>query len=438
LQWALIAVLPVVGSARTPGPPIMRTGAPVDGGLNCTACHRTFAANSGAGRLMIQTPGYTPGVKQTVTVTIQDTNGQKWGFQLTARLKSDETKQAGTFAVNDFVQVLCAPDGRQGPCSGALEFAEHNTAGTRPGTPSPGVFTMDWTPPATDMGEIVFYAAGNAANNSSTNAGDYIYTTSAVVRPACNLTQKSVVSGGGDGGSFRPLITSNGLISIFGTGFASATGQYRAVQSDLVDAKLPTEFGCVAVEIGGKRAPLFYVQNNQINAQAPILNASGQVDAVVIVNAGTSREMRSDPAKIQMGFYSPAWFTLNGKSIAAINASRENAVVADPSVHPQGSPAKPGDVVVLFGTGFGYTDPVWQPGEFATKPSALRDAYTVTVGGVPVAAADILYAGTSPDAPGLYQFNIRLSTTLADGDVPVVVRIGGVETQAGATIPVKR
>jgi len=371
-------------------------------------------------------------------VRIEDAAGLKWGFQLTARLKSDETKQAGTFAVNDFVQVLCAPDGRQGPCSGDLEFAEHNAAGTRPGTPSPGVFTMDWTPPASDMGEIVFYAAGNAANNGGTNAGDSIYTTSTVVRPACNLTQKGVVSGGGDAGSFRPLITSDGLISIFGSGFASATGRYRAVQSDLVNAKVPTEFGCVAVEIGGQRAPVFYVQNNQINAQAPILSASGDLDAVVIVNAGTSREMRSDPTKVRVGSYSPAWFTLNGKSIAAINASRENAVVADPSVHPQGSPAKPGDVVTLFGTGFGYTDPVWQPGEFPTRSSPLRDPYTVTVGGVPLPAADILYAGVSTEAPGLYQFNIRLSATLPDGDVPVVVRIGGVETQAGATIPVKR
>jgi uncharacterized protein (TIGR03437 family) len=60
------------------------------------------------------------------------------------------------------------------------------------------------------------------------------------------------------------------------------------------------------------------------------------------------------------------------------------------------------------------------------------------MGGVTLASADILYAGLSGDAPGLYQFNVRVPANLPDGDTPVVVRIGGAETQAGASIPIQR
>jgi uncharacterized protein (TIGR03437 family) len=57
---------------------------------------------------------------------------------------------------------------------------------------------------------------------------------------------------------------------------------------------------------------------------------------------------------------------------------------------------------------------------------------------VTLSPADILFAGLSPEYPGFYQFNLRLSPALADGNAPVSIRIGGIETQAGVTIPVRR
>ena len=82
------------------GPPIKRTGAVVDGGLTCTACHRTFApANSDPrGSVRIDAGNYAPGVKQTIRVTVFHPEAQRWGFELTARMVNDETKAAGEFA----------------------------------------------------------------------------------------------------------------------------------------------------------------------------------------------------------------------------------------------------------------------------------------------------------------------------------------------------
>ncbi len=417
---------------RSAGPPVGHTGAPVDGGQNCTMCHRTFPVNSGAGRITISTTPYTPGVKQNITVTVEDPDARRWGFQLTARLHSDESKQAGTFTVTDSVRVKCLPDDRDAPCNGDREFASHTSASTRPGTPGPAVWTVEWAPPATDVGEVIFYMAGNAANNNNTNTGDHIYTNVAIVRPVCSLTAKPTISGISDAASYRTSISPNALISIFGSGFAPPNNLYRAISSDLVSGRLPTQFGCIAVEIDGQRSPVFFVGQNQINAQAPIINRSGEMGVRVILNPGTSGEVATDEAKVQWNFYSPALFQIDATSVLIIDASQNNSIVTFTA------PAKPGDIVVLYGTGFGYSNPVWQPGEFSNGLSPVRDPYVVMVGGAELPAANILYAGLSSAAPGLYQFNLKLPDGLADGDAPLSIRIGGYQTQAGLVIPVKR
>ena len=110
-------MLPVAAYGRSAGPPVGHTGAAVDGGQSCTQCHRTFALNSGAGKVSISTVSYTPGTKQNITVTVEDPDARRWGFQLTARLRSDDSKQAGTFTVTGNVRVRCLPDDRDAPCN---------------------------------------------------------------------------------------------------------------------------------------------------------------------------------------------------------------------------------------------------------------------------------------------------------------------------------
>jgi uncharacterized protein (TIGR03437 family) len=173
--------------AAAPNPPLKRTGAAVDGGLDCTACHSSGGpANSDPrGRLRVRTPAYTPGVPQWIHVHIDHPDGRRWGFQLTARLASDPTKQAGTFRSSADAQVKCDDGSLRGspqPCDGKLEFAMHTASSTRAGTPGGADWWVQWIPPATDVGDIVIYAAGNAADASSSNVGDRVYTTSTKIR----------------------------------------------------------------------------------------------------------------------------------------------------------------------------------------------------------------------------------------------------------------
>jgi len=181
------------------------------------------------------------------------------------------------------------------------------------------------------------------------------------------------------------------------------------------------------------------VQQDQINAQAPMFSGAGPVSLTVIVNAGKPNELRSDVATLNAQAFAPAFFTFGtSKSIAAQIAGTAT-IVANPSVVAGGRPAKAGDLVSLYGTGFGDTNPSVGTGQLATGQATLTTPITVTIGGITLAPQDVLYAGLSPmSISGLYQFNVRVPPSLPNGDALVVITIGGVQTQTGTTIPIQQ
>jgi uncharacterized protein (TIGR03437 family) len=246
------------------------------------------------------------------------------------------------------------------------------------------------------------------------------------------------MNGVANAASFLTGISANSLISIFGSGFGAPETPYSAKKSDLVGGKLPLDLACVAVEIGGQRAPMLHTEYNLIDAQAPNLPV-GSTTATVVLNPGTPNEVRSDPAPVQVQLFSPGLFTYTGTtSVTGRNASLGNQILADPAVVPGGVFAKPGDIVTLYGTGFGPTNPFYLPGQFSSGQALLLQPVIVSIAGNTLAADDILYAGLSPDAPGFYQFNLRVPVSAPDGAVAVSMSIGNLQTQAGVTMPVKR
>jgi uncharacterized protein (TIGR03437 family) len=361
----------------------------------------------------------------------------RWGFQITARLASDPSKQAGTFTANDVVRVLCdATPAHDAPCNGALEFPEHSNA-PRTAAGAGFTFSVDWTPPATDVGDIVFYAAGNAANGDGTNSNDRIYTTSSVISPGCANTQKPVITSVVNGGSFGTALTANSMVTIFGQNFASAATKRAAGAADITNG-FPTKLACIAVEIDGKRAPISYVQSNQINVQAPTTTSLGAVSVRVIANADEAASLPSDPSSVQLLSAAPAFFTFDGKAIAALFAT-SNEIVGDASVVASAKPAKPGDLVALYGTGFGPTNPAVAAGAITPGQATITGQPTITIGGTTVTPADILYIGLSPGSiSGLYQINLRIPATVPDGNAAVVVRMNSISSQDGATLAIKR
>jgi uncharacterized protein (TIGR03437 family) len=405
-----------------------RTAAPGDG--VCRDCHTTFPLNSAGGSIRIETGTYKPGMPQTVKVTIAHPDSSRWGFQITARWARDLAQQAGRFT-SQSGDVQEQVNGR---------YATHTSAGTLTGANGTKTFELLWTPPegAAD-GDIVLYAAGNAANNSTNNQGDRIYTTTARVQPeiTCAFTERPVVTRVVNAASGNPGGSANALISIFGSNF-TALGSTRTAHAGYIrDNKFPTELDCVAVEVAGQRVPILYAQADQINVQAPTFTSTGELPVRVLLNAGRPNELASVPGTVRAVNFSPAFFTFNGRSVAAV--SNDGPTIADPVLAiPGGRPARRGEIVQLYATGLGATQTAVAPGTIAgNDPNRLNGRVSITIGGTTLTDADILYAGLAPgNISGLYQINVRIPATAANGDLPIAMAISGEQSIAGTTIPV--
>jgi uncharacterized protein (TIGR03437 family) len=101
------------------------------------------------------------------------------------------------------------------------------------------------------------------------------------------------------------------------------------------------------------------------------------------------------------------------------------------------TPAKPGDVVILYGTGFGPTNPM--PGQGFETPSNTtyntQTLPTVTVDNVP---ATVYGAALAPGFAGLYQVAIQVPSSLSAGNWPVVATISGASSPTGLVLAVQQ
>jgi uncharacterized protein (TIGR03437 family) len=427
------------------GPLPGHAGAPADGGRTCTACHNTFApANSDArGWLRLEALPYRPGVKQMIRVILEHPEAQRWGFQLTARLASDGTRKAGTFTQGSGIRVACGGTQPAGNCGTETEFAEHTAPTTFAGTRGGVVWEVEWTPPAEGAGEVVFYASGNAANGNFNFQGDRIYTASLRLKAAaeCNLTGAPRVTSVRNGASFlEGSFALNTMISIAGSGFQPAGVSIAASEADIYEGRLTPQLACVAVEIAGERAYVTYADAGQINAQIPTVTALGSVPLRVILNPGTANERRSEPFAITLADYAPGLFRfLPSPAVAAVFASA-GGLAGDPAAVPGAAKPRIGDVISIYATGLGVSEPVYQAGVLlgrAVAPRA-RDEVTVIFNGRVMDAADVLYVGLTPGSiTGLWQINLRVPAFAAPGaDNSVAVRVGGVSSPAGVFLPV--
>jgi len=160
LPLAALLVAPHRTTAFPTGAPAGYANAPtsaIDFG-NCTACHSPHTGPALTTGMSISGFGagntYTPGAVEHLTVTLPASSSNH-GFEFTARLATSTTTSEGTLASTDATtQVL----------SGGI-FITHTSAGN-----STNAYHFDWTPPATNVGNIAFYAAG-------VNGGPNVFTT---------------------------------------------------------------------------------------------------------------------------------------------------------------------------------------------------------------------------------------------------------------------
>ncbi len=243
------------------------------------------------------------------------------------------------------------------------------------------------------------------------------------------------VGGTINGGSFIPApnnaVSANTIISIFGVNEAFAP----AGVVSLVNGALPFVIQGTGVQINGVCAPLFFVSPGQINAQA-ISTLGNSGTATVVVNTGAVENdcttgTPGNSVSVPIAAFSPALFTLQfGQGlVAGINALTSQPI-------SEAAPVPVGAIVTIYGTGFGATTPPSTAGVPTVGTVLLASPITVTIGGLQLAASNVKFAGMSAGSVGLYQFNLEIPQGVPAGLQPIVITVGGVSTQPGATLAI--
>lgn len=195
-------------------------------------------------------------------------------------------------------------------------------------------------------------------------------------------------------------------VTIQGTNLASSTTTWN---SSISGGALPTSLAGVTVTFSGLPGYLSYISPTQINVLVPPV--SGGTTQVQVINngAGSASQLAGIAEE------SPAFFTLSGNQVIATRTDYTYAIKNGTIPGVTTTPAAPGDVLILWGTGFGATNPATLPG-FVTPSDhtySTSDPVAVTINNVP---ATVYGAALAPGFAGLYQIAIQVPPSLGNGD----------------------
>ncbi|MBI3695056.1 MAG: hypothetical protein HY238_09500 [Acidobacteria bacterium] len=449
-------LLPVALLATANGGPWGRTGAFGEPTCESSGCHRNEPLGPGRGTVTIDVGPYVPGEKQRVRVTIADAAASAWGYQLSARLARNTQQPAGTFSIaqsggaDDLFSWIHCASGSLPPCgSSEIQYVTHTSVGSRLNTRSGfTTFFIDWTAPSDNVGDIIFAAAGLAADGDQGTNGDRTYTTT-VLSLYAPSNQPTLRDGGVvNAASFAQgaPVSPGTLVSLFGDKLGPPNFSRIVARSDLdpVTGKLPLELNRIGVDFfapGQDPVPAYmlFVSDRQLNVQVPALAVTlpARVEVQPVFNRGQGRnEVRGNRVTVNVQGVSPALFTFpDGKSAAAVDQG--GVPIGRVGLFPNSRPARSGDVILVYGTGFGASTPPVEPGVLATGVALLNATVSVRLGTQFLASSNVLYAGAAPSFAGLQQFNIRIPTGLGSGDLPLVISAGPFDSQPGVTLRVE-
>ena len=153
-------------------PPIAVTGAPGEG--TCSDCHSGAGLNMGPGFVTLAFSGpnneYKLNKNYVITVSVFDTTKSRFGFE-TVSLDLNNM-QAGKPVETDHEFTTRRTDDE----TGRIYMSNYTGSGLN-------VWTYKWKSPATNTGNVIFYATGNAADWNDDLEGDNIYSTTMIVKP---------------------------------------------------------------------------------------------------------------------------------------------------------------------------------------------------------------------------------------------------------------
>ena len=209
-------------------------------------------------------------------------------------------------------------------------------------------------------------------------------------------------------------------IEIYGTNMAFSNRFWTS--ADFNGSTAPTALDGTKVTIGGQAAPVYYISGGQVNVQVPTSVSTGTQQLVVQNAIGSSSNFGITINSTEPGLLTQ--YKANGvQYVSAL--FQDNKTYAMPAGAVSGvlsQPAKAGDILTLYGIGFGPVTDNVSSGQIAPNKDSTVSTVQIAISGT---QAPVGYAGLSPGAVGLYQFNITVPTVTAGNALPVTFTLGG-------------
>ena len=247
-----------------------------------------------------------------------------------------------------------------------------------------------------------------------------LLTPVATVAASPQINANGVITAGSFGAS--TTVAPGSWIEIYGTNLAGGTRTWGA--ADFNGANAPTSLDSTSVTVGGQSAFVAYISPGQVNVQVPSNVAAGTQPLILKTAAGATAAYDLTIGAAP-GLYAPAILNMSGKQY--VGALFANGAWALPSGAVSGltsHPASPGQVIILYGVGFGTVTPAVPAGQLVpdSEQTALAAPVQVLFGTTP---ATLQYQGLTPGLVGLYQFNVVVPSVAASSAVPLTFMQGG-------------
>jgi virginiamycin B lyase len=279
-------------------------------------------------------------------------------------------------------------------------------------------------------GAMWFTEAGGKIGRIPTSVAATPYVCTNAATPVITSVESASSYGG------YPYFASGSWIEIKGSNLADPAdprltaavnpGQWTA--NDFSGVNAPTILDGVSVSINGKPAYVWYLSAGQLNVQAPEDTATGSVNVTVTNCKATSSAYPLSRKALAPGLLAPPSFNIGGKQYLVATFNSDGAYVLNTGALAgiNSRPAKPGDLILAYGIGFGDVNPSILPGVIVQQSNALNNPVTFAFGAT---NASLVYAGLAPNFVGLDEFYITVPAGLTNGDYQINV------TQNGTALP---
>ena len=210
-------------------------------------------------------------------------------------------------------------------------------------------------------------------------------------------------------------------MEIYGCDLTNVTASWNS------QSAVPTSLDGTSVSIGGFSAYLSYVSPTQVNALVPSEIPAGPQTLYVFSSTGASNGFTAtsngfviNVAQLSPGLWAPPELKFGGKQYVGALFKDGSGLVLPPGAVLTGDfagipsrPALPGDVIVLYGVGFGPVCNTASAGcvsppdaQIIQQSNTLQTTLDIIFGGSAGSQADLTYAGLALNSVGVYEIDL--------------------------------